>query len=144
MHCETSEFILGIVAIKGGPNCVFLSKSALIENKIKYLSNNWLSTTKLQTLKERRIRSEMITTYKILKEYINFDRDTWFQQVGDEPVRHTRFTTHPLNLVHKNAKTEVRKNSFSVRKPAICNNLPSKVKGSTSIQSSKNNYDQFC
>ena len=111
-------------------------QSTTYEGKLKELG--------IQTLKERRIRSDMITTYKILKGYVNVNPETWFQQVGNQPLRHTRLTMHPLNLLHKNSKTEARKNSFSVRIPPTWNNLPNKVKDSTSIESFKYNYDKFC
>ena len=103
-----------------------------------------LSELNLQSLHERRIRFDMIQTFKILKSINNVDYRTWFETMGDTVRRETRQASHPLNLVHKNVRTDVRKHFFSVRVQSRWNNLPDAVKNSVTVNGFKNAYDELC
>ena len=41
--------------------------------------------------------------------------ETLFEQVGENPGRHTRFTADPLNIVEKRSRLDLRKNSYALR-----------------------------
>ena len=47
-----------------------------------------------------------------------------------------------MNLEHRIARTEIRRNSFSVRVPIKRNNLPDYVKDLTKVSIFKKNYDK--
>ena len=61
-----------------------------------------------------------------------------FQLAGDAAQRVTRHTQDPLNLARKYARTDIRRNFFSVRVIDHWNSLPPDVKASTSVSPFKN------
>ena len=70
----------------------------------------------LTTLQDRRVRGDMIETYKILTDKVDVNPDTWFTPIGSrEGAASTRASDGHLNLARKVATSEVRKNQFSVR-----------------------------
>ena len=101
-----------------------------------------LKELNLESLEDRRVRADMIATFKIMKNFNDVNPETWFKQVGNDPTRVTRQSSHPMNLEHRIARTEIRRNSFSVRVPIKWNNLPDYVKDSTKVSIFKKNYDK--
>ena len=95
----------------------------------------------LQTLETRRRRFDMIQTFKILKGFDRVDSSTWFETVGNEPPRRTRQSAYHLNLVRRQAKTEIRSNFFSIRVIEPWNRLPTELKESKTIKSFKDGLD---
>jgi len=95
----------------------------------------------LQTLETRRRRFDMIQTFKILKGFDRVDSSTWFETVGNEPPRQTRQSAYHLNLVRRQAKTEIRSNFFSIRVIEPWNRLPTELKESKTIKSFKDGLD---
>ena len=70
--------------------------------------NDRLLELKLLSLKERRIKTDMITTYKILNGFDRVDPSIWFKQIYQ--TRRTRLNTDPTF-----SRIEIRKNFFSIR-----------------------------
>ena len=85
-----------------------------------------LQELKLLSLKDRRIKTDMITTYKILNGFDRVDSSTWFKQINQ--TRRTRLNADPANLESSFSKTEIRRNFFNIRLPDIWNKLPANVK----------------
>ena len=105
----------------------------------------------LTTLKERRLRGDMIETFKTLKGFNKVEKDKWFTVVGED-ARATRMTTIVTNegeirkenvLQMERARLDVRKNFFTVRATRHWNDLPEEVKRQTSINAFKNSYDRL-
>ena len=99
----------------------------------------------MRTLCDRRLRGDLIETYKILTGKSDVRYTTWFKlakdQVGTVATRHQ---TGYLNLViPPNAKSEVRRNFFSHRVVPFWNQLPNHVKMVEKTNDFKNEYDRF-
>ena len=102
-----------------------------------------LAELNIQSLEERRIRGDMIQTWKII-HLEGFKCSQFFTLVRDNvPNNGTRFNADPLNIVQQRANLEVRKNFFSLRVPEHWNALPTTVKNATSVNNFKNLYDNF-
>ena len=98
----------------------------------------------LTTLKDRRERGDMIESYKILTGKVDVDPTIWFTPLDDrEGAMSTRATSGYLNLARKDAKSEPRRNQFSVRVVPKWNELPDQVKDQPTLNSFKNAYDNF-
>ena len=70
--------------------------------------------------------------------------DIWFTQLNSrDGASSTRATSGHLNLVRKDAKSETRKNQFSIRVVPKWNNLPDSVKDQPTLNGFKNAYDNF-
>ena len=107
--------------------------SGTYEEKLKKLD--------LPSLENRRLRGDMICTWKILNQHDDTDWKQFFEFVDAEPSHPTRHTTQKLNLKLKNFNMEVRKHSFAVRVPKEWNSLPVHVREAESLNSFKNRYD---
>ena len=92
----------------------------------------------LDTLEVRRIKQDLVQTFKILK---GIDRVEWeevFTKSQDIAIRTTRTTTDPMNLVVPRARLDIRKNSFFVRAPMLWNLLPKEAKNAKTIATFNN------
>jgi len=88
----------------------FRNISGLIENSYE----EQLKELALTTLKDRRLKTDLIQTFKILqKGFDKVNSNTWFSFVESTQSRVTIYTSYPLNLQLEQARTE--KNLFSVR-----------------------------
>ena len=108
--------------------------SKTYEGKLKELS--------LMTLEQRRVRFDMVETFKILKGFTDVDSTTWFRQINSN-ARHTRNNAGHLNLERNEGRTVIRRNFFSCRVPPIWNNLPDEIKQSNTVDSFKTKYDNW-
>ena len=98
----------------------------------------------LMSLEGRRERADLIETFKILRGIDNVNFRTWFTKVEiDAEGVQTRSATRQLNLVHKNARTDVRKNFFSNRVVNKWNSLPANIKDSKNASVFKERYDKY-
>ena len=102
-----------------------------------------LSKLGLTTLHDRRIRGDLIETYKMLKGLSQVDHNTWFNTMARSSGPQTRLSSDPLALETKPARLDLRKNFFSVRVPPAWNALPLAIRQSSSLNQFKNQYDQF-
>ena len=104
----------------------------------------------LTTLSERRVRGDMIQTYKILHQVDDLPVSTFFNIAGANHNHATRLgqglgpndmTISTLNLAKPTYNREPRSKFFSHRVVDQWNSLPSYVKFSTSVNNFKNNFD---
>ena len=109
----------------------------LVNGCQKLASENRLNYTGLTTLRERRIRGDMIEVFKILKGFSKVKCGTWFKLSVNSRTR-----GHRYKLVKSRSKLEVRKNFFSQRVVNEWNSLPSEVVEAESVNSFKNRYDK--
>jgi hypothetical protein len=95
----------------------------------------------LATLTERRLRADLIQTFKIVKGIDKLNPATIFKFVSlDRPS--TR-NGHRLNLMQKHCKTDTAKNAFSSRVVPHWNNLPGEVKDTETLYHFKKGLDNF-
>ena len=117
--------------------------SGSYEEKLKALG--------LVSLCDRRMRGDMIQTFKILKGVDDVDYKTWFTKVNECHQR-TRLAVsvsdegdvvNSDNLIEPPSRLEVRRNFFSCRVVKPWNNLPPRVQGAVHVQDFKVKYDEF-
>lgn len=97
----------------------------------------------IMTLQTRRLRTDLIQTYKILKGLDQVDSKQWFQTVENAGSRFTRNTAYPLNLIPRQVQTEQRRNFFSVRVVGPWNMLPHSIKDAATLASFKSRLDNY-
>ena len=71
-----------------------------------------LKEVNLTTLEERRIRGDLIQTWKILHKHDNVKKCTWFTRSVDTEQRETRFSTCNMYLNSKQCNLDIRRNFF--------------------------------
>jgi hypothetical protein len=91
----------------------------------------------IETLAERREIHELLQTYKILNGTGNIDYTGLFRKINREAAR-TRMAAGHDNLMTRQARTDIRKNSFSVRVVQKWNALLDEIKQSRSAEVFKN------
>ena len=97
----------------------------------------------LSTLKQRRMRGDMIQTWKILHGHDNVDEKTWFVRAAETAARTTRQSDSSFNLVGSRANTDLRKNTFSIRVVNKWNSLPEELKSVSTLVAFKNMFDKL-
>ena len=100
----------------------------------------------LTNLSERRIRGDLIQTYKILHQVDDLPSSTFFKfaDAHNYPTRLAEVTYTTLNLANPEpANYDFRRNFFSHRVVDPWNALPSEVKFATSVNNFKNTYDSY-
>ena len=103
-----------------------------------------LKSLGLTTLKERRIETDMVETFKILTGVSKVDQNIWFTpHTAAEGGRVTRQAANPLSLRPPAARLEIRRTFFSVRVCELWNNLPIEVKNSKNVQQFKMAYRKY-
>ena len=106
--------------------------------KLKHLKyKERLERLKLQTLRYRRTRGDMIEVYKILTE-------SNCKSVNSELELHKKRVTrgHNLKLVNSRCHYDLRKYSFAVRVVNIWNSLPVSVISANNVNTFKNRLDK--
>ena len=105
----------------------------------------------LTTLKERRVRGDLIETFKVLKGFDNVNRDEWFDIRNGEEARPTRANTRIEEgveirrndvLYKPKTRTELRSNFFTVRIVRMWNELPDEIKDAKTVTAFKSMYDR--
>ena len=104
----------------------------------------------LTLLADRRVRGDMIQTYKIVNQINDIPIETFFKIADHSHATRTAVTVNPgdednvanMNFVKPKAKGDIRKNFFSHRVVDTWNNLPASVKAAESVNSFKNLYDK--
>ena len=110
----------------------------------KLLSLNMLS------LEQRRLRGDMIETYKLLHNFEDIDPSTFFYLSANNhnyATRHSAVVSENIaipsyGLIKCQSKLDLRSNFFSQRVVSPWNDLPAFVKNSVSIENFKINYDK--
>ena len=101
----------------------------------------------LTTLEERRVRGDLIQTYKIMHQVDDIPVSTFFQLAGAHHHHATRLAGPSdreiggLNLAVIKPNSDIRKNFFSLRVVNKWNALPSYIKYATSVNDFKNKLD---
>ena len=94
------------------------------------LLQSQLTVLGLRNLQDRRIRGDLIETYKILTKKSDVDSSTWFNLAREKDgTVSTRAATGYLNLVPPPVpRTDLRRNFYSHRVVPLWNQLPDHVK----------------
>jgi len=93
----------------------------------------------LTTLRERRIRGDLIETFKIMTGKESVDRSQFFQLSTCE----YQLRGHTMKLSKQRTSLDVRKYSFSQRVVQEWNKLSEDVVEATSVNQFKNRFDKF-
>lgn len=105
----------------------------------------------LSALVERRVRGDMIQTFKIMNNIDDVNSNVWFKPVQTDSYA-TRQTVqintdgsleHNLNIVQPIARLDLRKEFFSNRVPKTWNTIPSHIQKSASVNNFKRSYDNW-
>ena len=103
------------------------------------------------TLSERRVRGDMIETFKVMRGFNRVEREDWFT-IQEAEHRSTRLNSFVVEgrqerkmevIVGERAQLDVRKNFFTVRVEKGWNKLPEEVKAQRSVNGFKNHYDKW-
>jgi hypothetical protein len=97
-----------------------------------------LRTLEIPTLVFRRLRGDMIQTFKILKGIYNISPDTFFTLETS-----TRTRGHSLKLRLPRTRTKNRQHYFSVRVTSHWNELPQETIDADTVNAFKNRLDRF-
>ena len=114
-----------------------------------------LVALKMQSLQDRRVRGDMLQTFKLLKGIDNVNANTFFNLSAERHSHSTRqatvvsndtnVATPALGLLKSSSKLALRSNFFSQRVVQPWNSLPLAIKQSDSTITFKNSYDKhFC
>ena len=96
-----------------------------------------LRSLNLTSLETRRLRADLLLTYKILNELEGTDKDKYFT------MRTQIFRGHKFKLYKDFCKLDVKKYNFANRVINDWNNLSDKVVNATSINSFKSELDHY-
>ena len=91
----------------------------------------------LYTLEFRRIRGDLIETYKIIKGLDTLEAGNMFPMLGESRTR-----GHSLRIRSRPFRTEMRKNFFSQRVVNLCNSLLQKAVEANSLNAFKRELDR--
>ena len=101
-----------------------------------------LKKLKLPTLAYRRIRGDMIETYKILTGKYDTKSEK-FLKLRENYTQRPGSRGHSLKLFAQRANKELRKHSFGVRIVQIWNDLPEAVISAKTLNTFKNRLDKY-
>ena len=89
------------------------------------------------SLEDRRVRGDLIETYKILTGKEKVDPSSWFSMAAETrgQAMGTRTSSGFLNIAEPLADLDIRRNFFSVRVVDPWNNLPDSVKQAETVNS---------
>jgi len=112
----------------------------LVPKLRKYSYPKRLKQIGITSLKDRRLRGDMIEVYKLLtgKEKINYEQ---FFTLAD---KHYSLRGHDKKLVKERSRLDTRKFFFSQRVVNSWNSLPAEVVNAASANRFKNAYERWC
>jgi hypothetical protein len=104
-----------------------------------------LAVLKWRTLEDRRVRGDMIETYKILTGKCKVSLETWLCLANErDGVVSTISTLGFLNLVLPPVpESDLRKNFFSYWVVPLLNSFPDHIKRAKTTNGFKASYDSF-
>lgn len=97
-----------------------------------------LLDAKLTSIEERRLRGDLIITYRALNNLFSCDLSPLFVINSD-----TRLRGHNFKLVHENYRTSTREGFIANRVFPVWNSLPRQIVGAASVNMFKNMYDAW-
>ena len=110
----------------------------LIEGYQHFSYKERLRKTGLISLEKRRVRGDLIQTFKIVKGYDKLDYRNFFEISKGGKTR-----GHSIKLVKKRCNGDIRKHFFSQRVVNPWNGLPQDVVDADSVNCFKNKLDRF-
>ena len=96
------------------------------------------SSVLLKFADDRRVRGDMITTFRIMTGMDKVDPGLFFDMVADGEGLRTRRGTGVINIRGSNNRLDIRRNSFSHRVVNTWNSLPDSLKGVGTVLAFKN------
>ena len=97
----------------------------------------------MTTLADRRVRGDMITTYKIMTGKEKVDPGMFFDLVAEGEGPRTRGATGAQNIRVRGARLDIRKYSFSQRVQVGWNSLPDSLRRVDTVLEFKTGYDEW-
>ena len=97
-----------------------------------------LKKLKLPSLSYRRLRGDLIETYKITHGLYNIDPESFFEFNCDARTR-----GHNYKIKKQSARLEIRKHYYGMRVVDLWNSLPNSVVKAKTINSFKNQLDRL-
>ena len=95
----------------------------------------------MTSLEDRRVRGDMITTYRIMTGKDKVDPRLFFDLVADGVGPRTRGVRGVYNIRAVNDRLEVRRNFFSQRVVNTWNSLPDSLRGVGTVLGFKTGYE---
>ena len=111
-----------------------------------------LDSVGLTSLVERRVRGDMIKTFRTLRGFNRVDKTNWFQFRNSTNMRATRSTVSVTDgeqherenvLFMENVRLDTRKDLFMVRVINRWNSIPDEIKDVKTINGFKDKYDEW-
>ena len=111
-----------------------------------------LDSVGLTSLVERRVRGDMIKTFRTLRGFNRVDKTNWFQFCNSTNTRATRSTVSVTDgeqherenvLFMENVRLDTRKDLFMVRVINRWNSIPDEIKDVKTINGFKDKYDEW-
>ena len=102
-----------------------------------------LAELDMTTLADRRERGDMITTYKIMSGKEKVEPGVFFDMMAEGAGPRTRAATGAHNIRARGYRLDIRKNSFSLRVPALWNSLPDSLRKVGTVLEFKTGYDEW-
>ena len=96
----------------------------------------------IQSLADRRLRFDLIQTYKIIHQVENVSCSTWFKMVDNSRNINTRLSSHHLNIQPTRSNLDIRSYFFSNRVIIPWNALPSHTKEAPNLKMFKTLHDR--
>jgi hypothetical protein len=90
-----------------------LDSGLLQEKRIDEPYEEHLTELGIESLEKRRMRLDLIETFKLLRGHENVEPSTWFKLVPQERTRLTRMSADSLCLQRIQTRLDLRKNFFS-------------------------------
>ena len=90
------------------------------------------------SLKDRRIRGDLIETFKILKNIDHINHEHFFELSSQQITRN-----NGLKIKGQRFNTDLRKNFFNIRVIDFWNKLPASVVQANTIATFKNRLDEY-
>ena len=97
----------------------------------------------MMSLVDRRLRGDMIATYKVMSGKDKVDPGVLFTLPGEERLTRQTAGVHPIRSQVVKPKLDIRRNTFSQRVVTPWNSLPDRVKAVGTVDGFKAMYDEW-
>ena len=105
--------------------------------------NARLEEVGMLSLEERRVRGDMIATYKIMSGKDKVDPGLLFDMGGEGERPRTRGEARVHSIRPRRARLDIRRYSFSHRVVSLWNSLPNSIKEVETVLAFKIGYDEW-
>jgi hypothetical protein len=97
----------------------------------------------LSTLENRRWEKDMVQTYKIMNGIGNIEQAKFFTRMDNRNTIQTRMAAGVDNVRPQRARTELRRQAFSMRIVQSWNGLPDTIKSARTVTGFKNGIKSY-